>query len=118
MPFSNVIDSAVFKYLNIALKVRRNMLFLQGIQVYAFFPDDTGPDVYDIQRKLNVIGFHCTQNGHYDKNMKDCVMQFQKFYHLSESGVITPFCLELINVQYRRYVETHRLPPDLLMDQK
>lgn len=98
MPFSNVIDSTVFKYLNIALKVRRNKLFLQNIQVYAFFPDDTGPDVYDIQRRLNAIGFHCVPNGYYDRHMTECVTQFQRFYHLFQSGVITPFCLELINI--------------------
>ena len=63
----------MFNYLNIALKVRRNKLFLQKTQVYAFFPDDSGPDVYDIQNRLDAIGFHCVPNGHYDKHMKECV---------------------------------------------
>ena len=43
-----MIDAAVFAHVNIALKVRRAALFLRDVQVYAFFPDDTGPDVYQL----------------------------------------------------------------------
>ncbi|MDN5769389.1 MAG: peptidoglycan-binding protein [Microlunatus sp.] len=63
-------------------------------------PGDTGPDVTNLQQRLNAIGSPgtpLTENGVYDATMRSTVTRFQSAHGLDPDGVVGPLTYEAMD---------------------